>query len=31
MEQPFIGKKADVCNKKACISLAKMDEEEALA
>lgn len=31
MEQPFIGKHADVCNKKACISLAKGDEDEALA
>lgn len=30
MEQPFVGKKADVCNKKACIALAKMQEEEAM-
>lgn len=30
MEQPFIGKRADVCNKKACIALAKGNEEQAL-
>ena len=31
MEQPFIGKHADVLNKKACISLAKGEEDDALA
>ena len=30
MEQPFVGKRADVCNKKAIMALCKGDDESAL-
>jgi hypothetical protein len=30
MEQPFIGKRADVCNKKAIMALCKGDDVTAV-
>ena len=30
MEQPFIGKRADVCNKKAIMALSKLDDVSAV-
>jgi hypothetical protein len=30
MESPFIGKRADVCNKKAIMALCKQDDETAV-